>query len=343
MAVFTKVKLGMLSIVVFLVLYATFPKSSIDLLSEHELEYKEFQSFISTFSKSYTESEFGYRFNVYNDNVKAIRVHNTYIRDFKLAPNKFADLTLAEFSSLYKSPVPSRPLSTPEHAFDRSLLPTAIPPTQDWRDEGAVTDVIDQGRNCSSSWAIATVGAIESARVAQGLLTLQNLSVQQILDCVDVGMPHGCVGGLPDDAFNYAQTHGLTTDLIYPYTGVTQACNQAEANQTVTNITKSVDIPTGESGLLINAIAASPVIAEVEVQNYVWQFYYSGVITGFCGNNISHFVLIVGYDTTANPEYYIVKNSWGHDWGESGYVRISIYPGAGTCGIQSVPSYPIVS
>ena len=104
-----------------------------------------------------------------------------------------------------------------------------------------------------------------------------------------------------------------------------------------------MDIPYGESGLLINAIAASPVIAEVGVQNYVWQFYFSGVITGFCGNDISHFVLIVGYDTTSSPEYYIVKNSWGQDWGESGYVRISISTGVGTCGIQSVPAYPIVS
>jgi len=68
--------------------------------------------------------------------------------------------------------------------------------------------------------------------------------------------------------------------------------------------------------------------------------YTSGVITSTsCGTNLDHGILGVGYD--ANQKFYIVKNSWGGSWGESGYVRIGMNgDGAGICGIQQMDSYP---
>ena len=64
------------------------------------------------------------------------------------------------------------------------------------------------------------------------------------------------------------------------------------------------------------------------------------MITEGCGTNLDHGVLAVGYDTTADPPYYIVKNSWGSSWGENGYLKIKIESGEGVCGIQMTPSYP---
>jgi len=73
--------------------------------------------------------------------------------------------------------------------------------------------------------------------------------------------------------------------------------------------------------------------------------YTGGVISDpSCGTNLDHGVLAVGYDTTQNPPFWIVKNSWGSGWGESGYVRIAmIGDGAGECGILQVDSYPTMS
>jgi len=68
--------------------------------------------------------------------------------------------------------------------------------------------------------------------------------------------------------------------------------------------------------------------------------YTGGVITSqSCGTNLDHGILGVGYD--ANQKFWIVKNSWGGSWGESGYVRIG-WSGddAGICGIQQMDSYP---
>lgn len=69
------------------------------------------------------------------------------------------------------------------------------------------------------------------------------------------------------------------------------------------------------------------------------QTYKSGIITSAdCGSNVDHAVTIVGY----GANYYIVKNSWGADWGEEGYVRIGTADGVGVCGINTKVAYPIV-
>ena len=59
-----------------------------------------------------------------------------------------------------------------------------------------------------------------------------------------------------------------------------------------------------------------------------------------CGKQLDHCVQVVGYDTTKTPGYWIVKNSWGKDWGESGYIRIQM--GHDLCGIADVATYPLV-
>ena len=62
-----------------------------------------------------------------------------------------------------------------------------------------------------------------------------------------------------------------------------------------------------------------------------------------CGNDLNHAVTVVGYneEDKENP-YWIVRNSWGDDWGDGGYVKIAIVPGEGVCGIQIEPTYPNV-
>lgn len=75
-----------------------------------------------------------------------------------------------------------------------------------------------------------------------------------------------------------------------------------------------------------------------------FQTYESGVITSAsCGTIVDHAIWIVGYGAATDSDsqgYYIVKNSWGADWGEQGYVRIGASAGKGYCGINQFVAFP---
>jgi KDEL-tailed cysteine endopeptidase len=321
-----------------LYLIFSYTGSNSSFLTTREVYSAEFENFLLVHSKVYTESEKLYRFSVFMSNLDIIHEVNSQGLDFKLGVNKFADLTQEEFGKMIRHRTTKKQAERVLNVRNEERV-NAAPINWDWRDKGAVSDVVNQG-SCMGDWAIAAAASVEGARVAQGLVSLVDLSSQQLLDCTNGNSDHGCNGGLVDDAFLYIQQNGLTSDLIYPYIGTNQTCNSAAVPQPVTKITGFYDVPSNDSPSLLNAISNSPVVSHVEADNYVWQFYTTGVITKYCGNDLTHTVLIVGYSQSASPPYYIVKNSWGQQWGESGYVRIGIYGGAGVCGIQSLSSYP---
>lgn len=74
--------------------------------------------------------------------------------------------------------------------------------------------------------------------------------------------------------------------------------------------------------------------------------YGSGIYDGSCNSRLNHAVTVIGYGTSEEDgtKYWIVKNSWGSDWGEEGYMRIARDVGVdgGHCGIAKVASFPTV-
>lgn len=69
-----------------------------------------------------------------------------------------------------------------------------------------------------------------------------------------------------------------------------------------------------------------------------------GVFTGDCTTELNHGVAVVGYGTTVDgTKYWIVKNSWGPEWGEGGYIRMErgVSAKEGLCGIAMEASYPL--
>jgi cathepsin L len=85
-------------------------------------------------------------------------------------------------------------------------------------------------------------------------------------------------------------------------------------------------------------LANHPVSILIENSSDVFTQYSSGIITdSTCGTSLNAAVAVIGYgsettsttDTDGNTtetttEYMIIKNSWGQDWGEDGYAKISI-------------------
>jgi C1A family cysteine protease len=286
--------------------------------------------------RTYSETEEALRFAIFSDNHHKIMKWNAEHYEPKLAINQFADLTATEFKATYTGCGFYE--SNPDQAHileeeDIGSLPTSV----DWRNKGAVTPVKDQGQ-CGSCWAFSTTGVIEGHYFIKNN-ELLSFSEQQIVDC-DTGTDQGCNGGWPYLAIQYAAKNGLEVESDYPYTAQDGKCkyNKQKAKQVATDYKyvtpKSVNA-------LKTALVDQPVSILIEADQDVFQFYSSGVIKANCGANLDHAVLAVGYKKVGVLEAWIVKNSWGTSWGDSGYVYIStigaLNQGQGVCGILAQP------
>lgn len=79
-----------------------------------------------------------------------------------------------------------------------------LPSSVDWRQQGAVTRIKDQGK-CSGCYGFSSAGAMEGAyAIKTG--KLQDFSAAQLIDCTGNYGNHGCSGGYMTNCFNYLQS-----------------------------------------------------------------------------------------------------------------------------------------
>jgi C1A family cysteine protease len=142
-------------------------------------------------------------------------------------------------------------------------------------------------------------------------------------------------------AFTYAEATPLETEEDYPYTAADGKCS-FDASKGKVELKSFVSVTQNNTAQLQAAVAQGPVAVAIEADSIVFQLYFGGVIkSSWCGTNLDHGVLVVGYGTESGTDYWILKNSWGGSWGEKGYFRILRGgDGPGICGIQMDASLP---
>jgi len=285
--------------------------------------------------------EFAKRIQIFANMVDTVEQHNAGKHSYELGLNQFSHLTFEEFKQEVKIGSTRPPnLRRSEDALVHSEPEVANPASVDWVASGAVTGVKNQG-SCGSCWSFSTTGALEGAYYLK-YKTLKSFSEQNLVSCDTTD--YGCNGGWMDTAFSWVKTNGgLASEADYPYTSSTgnnAACvksgytlDSKVAPQSFTDVTKSVTA-------LESAVAKQPVSIAIEADQSVFQSYKSGVLTGSCGQNLDHGVLLVGYGTyTDGTPYWKVKNSWGTSWGMNGYILIE-KSNKDLCGVLDAASYP---
>ena len=212
-----------------------------------------------------------------------------------------------------------------------------------WVDEGVVTPIKNQGE-CGSCWSFSATGALEGAwAINSG--NLISFSEQQLMDCSTDYNDFGCNGGEMTHAFRYVIDNGICDEADVPYKSQVHTCAQ-DFCKTRTNFSNCRTIPAGDQMAMMRYIQFQPLSVAIQADQPVFKYYKSGVITTEeCGQETDHGVLVVGYGTEDGHDYWLVKNSWGPDWGDNGYVKIGRSNSSddlGICGIASAVSFPLV-
>ncbi|KAI3764153.1 hypothetical protein L2E82_14156 [Cichorium intybus] len=284
--------------------------------------------------------EWQLRFGIYQSNVQFIDYVNSQNLSYKLIDNKYADMTNEEFSTFY--------LGYNGHEYSGSSepnddVPEVLPKNLDWRKKGAVTHVRDQGR-CGACWAFSVVAAIEGINKIKGG-NLTYLSEQMLVDCDVNNGDIGCRGGIMVKAYDFVKKNGgITSAKDYPYIGKEEDCNKSKEKEPSVIIKGYKTIKSKHETSLQHAVAKQPVSVALAA-GFFFQFYGSGLYSGPCGTHLNHGVTVVGYGEESGSKYWIIKNSWGTDWGENGYMRLErgTEDEGGKCGIAKDTSYPVLS
>ncbi|CAA3018118.1 probable cysteine protease RD19D [Olea europaea var. sylvestris] len=316
-----------------------------------------FKNFMQEYGKEYcTHEEYVHRLGIFAKNLIRAAEHQAMDPTAVHGVTQFSDLSEEEFERMYMgvkggggtggaapwanggNGVPVAP------EVDVSGLPESF----DWREKGAVTGVKMQG-TCGSCWAFSTTGAIEGANfIATGKLL--SLSEQQLVDCDHVcdatekdACDDGCSGGLMTNAYKYLiEAGGIEEEDAYPYTGKRDKC-KFRPEKVAVKLVNFTSIPVNENQIAAYLVHHGPLA--VGINAVFMQTYIGGVSCPLiCGKKrLDHGVLLVGYGSRGfsilrlgYKPYWIIKNSWGKNWGEKGYYRLC--RGHGMCGMNTMVS-----
>jgi C1A family cysteine protease len=192
-------------------------------------------------------------------------------------------------------------------------------------------------------WAFATVATLESAwQIKTG--NLISLSAQFFVDCD--WQSRACNG---TDSLSYAyylatlRAGGIPSEDDYPFRGVKQTCrNDALPTAGFRGFERILPV----EDYLLQAVAQQPVAGYIAASDELKHFKGGEIYSGSCALELNHAVVIVGYGTSDDgTKYWLIRNSWGEEWGESGYFRLIRGTGipGGHCGINSNYSfYPFI-
>ena len=192
-----------------------------------------------------------------------------------------------------------------------------FPEVFDWREMNGVTHVKNQGQ-CGSCWAFAALAVLESQLLIHTGIEY-NLSEQHLVDCEPFSW--GCRGGNMESAWMYLEWEPARLESDYPYEASDEECRAALYPAYIR--TTGYDAYAGSVEAIKEALMNYGPLATSMGANNEFQNYSGGCYADDANTPVNHGVVIVGWDdTVCDGGSWIVKNSWGTQWGENGYFYI---------------------
>jgi len=209
-------------------------------------------------------------------------------------------------------------------------------PVFDWRLLGGTTPARNQA-SCGSCWAFAAVGQLEShIRIYDD--RIEDLSEAQTLYCNPYD--DGCGGGTSYAAYYIMMNYGQVLESCIPYEGRDDLPCTEENCEPVAWIASHTGV-TNNVNSIKEALLTGPVYTTLSIVDRFYD-YFSGCFSWEDEVVGYHAVLIVGWDDNqcGGEGAWIIKNSWGENWGQDGFGYIKYGNngiGSGTRQITYIP------
>ncbi|CAL4122625.1 unnamed protein product, partial [Meganyctiphanes norvegica] len=224
------------------------------------------------------------------------------------------------------------------------------PESMDYRVKKAFNPIQRQ-YPCGSSWAFSAVSSIES-HIFLKTNEQVKLSEQYLIDCSKgFGFPNetghtGCGPGWKSGAMEYVIKNGIAYADTYPYNGTVGTCNQ-DAQKTPHRVKEIKEVTNGSDTELLNALlhlgpVAVSIFTSENFGNYTGGIFEDELCHDANETNLA--VVLVGYgkeDGESGKKYWIIRNSYGDNWGEKGYMKLSRDIN-NHCLISSIAFIPII-
>jgi len=244
-------------------------------------------------------------------------------------------------TGLIETPEEERNMSPEDEAYLDSIYDELdrayIPSTYDARKKGIITKPKNQ-MSCGSCAAFAATAVHETCMARAGTpVKGLDLSEQQLVDCGYNGKSmNGCNGawvGAYQDWLAKSHTK-VSHEAQYPYLDrdPNLKCMGKATWNTGSKLTKSLsDYRCNEDKLKKLVYKYGAVATGIYASDSGLSNVNQGVFDKCSTSKINHAVTVVGYGTKNGKPYWLIKNSWGDNWGDNGYVRL--YRGKGACGV----------
>lgn len=211
---------------------------------------------------------------------------------------------------------------------------------------------IDQG-DCGCCYAMAMVKLFEWKHCIQTQKPIK-FSEQFLIDCGRVSGLNGCINGNALSSFNFIKKFGLMEAQSMPFIGLEQKCpiEQIEDDDLDTSEIGSIKTKSIGYQLLMDQqrqwpveLAKQPLIVYMRLSDDFFDYGGGLFEVRDCDPELGHFMLLVGQGQERQAgqkelgrPFWLLSNSFGLDYGESGYIRVASDQKANNCLVYAINS-----